>query len=322
MTTNLLDMLSQAITPELVGGLGKLFGESESALGSGISALLPGLIGAMANKASTSEGASALAALVDDPRIEADLTERLPTLVRSVQAPSLLSLGNDLLNGLFGGGRSAALGSALAGSTGIRAASASGLAAAITPMVFSLIKRLVGERALDPKGLAALLLGQRDFLRGKLDPGLLAALGLGTPTGLLDGLGATATRLGVAADAAGHAAGHVGAGHATGVAGTAGAAAATAQAGSGGFGRVLPWLVGAAVVLYLLSQLSNCGGTPTQTPILPSASSGAAPAATAGDAGAASSAQTGSSAATDPAGSTVTSGAAGAARAAGARARG
>ena len=265
MTTNLLDLLGQAVTPDLLGGLSKLLGESESALGSGVKALLPGLLGAMANKASTSEGASSLFSMVNDARIEPNLTERLPTLVRSVQSTGLLALGGQLLTGLLGAGRENALGSALANASGIRSASAGGLAAAVTPMVFSLIKRLVGERSLDSKGLAALLLGQRDFLGGKLDSGLLTAMGLGSPAGFLDGLGAAASRL---TGAAGQTAGAVG----------AGATAAVAQAGSGGLGRFLPWLIGAGVVLYVLSQLSNCGGTPSETKSLPPAASTSAPA--------------------------------------------
>ncbi len=273
MTTNLLDLLGQAVTPDLLGGLSKLLGESESALSSGVSALLPGLLGAMANKASTSEGASGLFAMVNDSRIEPNLAERLPTLVRSVQSTGLLALGGSLLSGLFGGGREQALGSALASTSGIRAASAGSLAAAVTPMVFSLIKRIVGERSLDPKGLATLLLGQRDFLRGKLDPGLLTAMGLGSPAGLLDGLGTAASRLtGVATGAAGA----VGAGAAA----AGGAATAAARTGASGIGRFLPWVIGAAVVLYLLSQLSNCSGTPTETRALPPAASTSTPATT------------------------------------------
>ena len=266
MTTNLLDMLGQAVTPDLVGGLGKLLGESESGIGSGISSLLPGLLALMANKASTAEGASGLFSMVNDARIETDLTERLGTLVRGVQSTNLLGLGSQLLSGLFSTDRESAFSSALANSAGIRAASASGLAAAVTPMVFGLVKRLIGERSLDPRGLAALLLGQGQFLRGKLDPGLLTAMGLGTPSGLLDGLGAAASRLTGAVAGAGQAAGH-----AAGAAGAAGAAAVggAAVAARGGFGRILPWLIGAAVVLYLLSQLSNCGGSRTEPGTLP-----------------------------------------------------
>ena len=73
----------------------------------------------------------------------------------------------------------------------------------------------------------------------------------------------------------GHAAGVAGAAGAAGAAATGGAAAA-AQASGGGFGRVLPWLAGSAIVLYLLSQLSNCGGT-VETPALPSASTPSTP---------------------------------------------
>ena len=250
MTTNLLDMLGQAVTPDLVGGLGKLLGESDTGIGSGIGSLLPGLLASMANKASTAEGASGLFSMVNDARIDTDLTERLGTLVRGVQSTNLLNLGSQLLSGLFSPDREANLSSALAGSAGIRAASASGLAAAVTPMVFSLLKRLVGERSLDPKGLATLLLGQGQFLRGKLDPGLLSAMGLGTPSGFLDGLGAAASRLTGAVAGAGQAAGH-----AVGAAGAAaaGGAATAARAAGGGFGRILPWLIGAAVVLYVLA---------------------------------------------------------------------
>lgn len=260
MTTNLLDLLNQAVTPDLLGALGKNLRESESALGTGIKALLPALLGGMAQKASTAEGASSLFGLVTADRIEADFPERLPTLVRSVQAGNLVNLGGELMTSLFGGGREGAVGSALAAPSGLRAASASTLAATTVPMVFGLIKRLVGERALDASGLATLLLGQRGFLAGKLDAGLLSALGLGSPAGLLDGLGSVAARLTGGAASAAHGAGAA-------AASTAGAAAAAAQGGSQG--RIFAWIIGAAVVLYLLSQLSNCGGTPSAPASLP-----------------------------------------------------
>ena len=81
--------------------------------------------------------------------------------------------------GLFGPDKATGAASALAGVTGMTGGSATNLLMLAVPIVFSVLKRFIGENRLDAGGLAALFAGQKDFLAGKLDPRLASALGLG-----------------------------------------------------------------------------------------------------------------------------------------------
>ena len=252
MATNLIDMLLGAVTPQLTSSLGKEIGGSDSLVSSALGSLLPTLIGGMAHKASSSDGASSVFSMLTGGNVDGNIASTIGGLLGAGQTSGLMDVGTKLLGGLFGGDRVGALGQALGESSGLSAASAKNLAVMVAPIAFGLLKKFITGNSLNAGGVAGLLRDQVPFLANKLDPRLTAALGLGTPASLLGGLGA---RVGAAAGAAGAA-----------VTGAAGAAVhgagAAATAGASGIGRWLPWLIGAAAIAFLVSQLGNCSGTP------------------------------------------------------------
>ena len=235
MATNLVELLSGAISPDMVQGLSKFVGEKESAVQNGLGALVPVLLGGMASKASTPSGASSLFSMLTGPNVDTGLAGNLGSLLASGQTSSILPQGSSLLSGLFGSEKASGLGSALAGVTGMNTASAGNLIALVLPFLFSILKKFIGERSLNPGGLASLLLGQREFLSGKLEPRLTTALGLGSPATLLSGLGNAAAP---AVSAAGS---------------TAAAAAETAGGQRWGL-----WIGGAVILALLAWMLSRC----------------------------------------------------------------
>jgi outer membrane protein OmpA-like peptidoglycan-associated protein len=243
MSVNLLEMLSQAASPGLVKSLAGHLGESDSAVGNGLSALLPALLGGLASKASSGAGASSVFSALTDPKIDSGLLGNLGSLLGSGQSSSITSVGTTLMSGLFGADKLSGLGSALAGIAGLRPGNAGGLVALAAPMVFGAIKKLIAERGLNAAGTAAMLVGQKSFLAHKLEPSLTAALGLGSPASLLSGL----------TPVTGAATGAV-----VGAVGSGGAAAAS------GIGRWLPWAVGMALGVGLLWTLF--GGSKVAAP--------------------------------------------------------
>ncbi len=255
MATNLLDLLSNAVSPDIVQGLSRSVGESDSAVRSGVSALLPALLGGLANKSSTPSGAGSVLSMLTGANVDSGLLGTMGNLLGSGQTGSLIQLGTSLLSGLFGSDKVAGLGSALATVSGMKSSSAGSLASLIVPLAFAALKRFIGDSRLDASGLASVLASQRDNLSGKLDPRLTSALGLGAPASLLAGLGAGVT------GAAGAAASTVRTGATTATHAGATAVTSTAAAASGGIGRWLPWIIGAAVLAFLLPQLKNCGST-------------------------------------------------------------
>lgn len=264
MATNLLDLLSNAVSPDIVQGLSRSVGESDSAVRSGVSALLPALLGGLASKSSTPTGASSVMSMLTSANVDTGLLGNMGNLLGGGQTGSLIQLGTSLLSGLFGSDKVSGLGSALATVSGMKASSAGSLASLIVPLAFAALKRFVGDSRLDAGGLSSVLGSQRDNLSGKLDPRLTSALGLGAPASLLAGLSAGG------AGAAGAAAPTVRTGAAAASTASATTMASTATAKSGGIGRWLPWIIGAAVLAFLLPQLKNCGGT-TDKVVAPSA---------------------------------------------------
>jgi outer membrane protein OmpA-like peptidoglycan-associated protein len=297
MSTNLLDLLSNAVSPDIIQGLSKAVGENDSAVRSGISALLPTLLGGLAHKASAPSGASSVLSMLTGSSVDSGLLGTMGSLLGGGQTGSLMQTGTSLLSGLFGSDKVAGLGSALASVAGMKASSAGGLASLVVPLAFSALKKFIGDKGIDAGGLASLLGGQRDHLAGKLDPRMTAAAGLGAPASLLAGLGGLLGAGGAAVTgAASHMAGAAtsaasstakagaamagaamdrGMGAAAGVSSAATGAAAKA---SGGIGRWLPWLIGAAILAFFLPNLSKCGTTPVQKTATPAATAPAAPA--------------------------------------------
>jgi outer membrane protein OmpA-like peptidoglycan-associated protein len=274
MAINLLDLLSNAVTPDIVQGLSRSVGESDSAVRSGVSSLLPMLLGGLANKSATPTGASSVLSMLTGSNVDSGLLGTMGNLLGSGQTGSLMQVGTTLLSGLFGSDKVAGLGSALATVSGVKASSAGSLASLIVPLAFAALKKLIGDQRMDAGGLASLLGGQRDHLAGKLDPRLTSALGLGAPATLLAGLGGMASSVtGAAAGAVAGAAGMAASATNTAKAGAAAvgstataaashvtsAASGATAAASGGIGRWLPWIIGAALLAWLLPQLTQCG---------------------------------------------------------------
>jgi len=145
MAVNLLDLVSRAITPDAVQGITRFLGESDTAVQSGIGTLVPALIGGMAAKASTPAGASALQSLINSSAVDPGLIGNLGSLLSSGQSSTLLQQGGNLLSGLFGADKTSGVTSALAGITGMKSASATNLLMLLVPMVFSVLKRFLGD---------------------------------------------------------------------------------------------------------------------------------------------------------------------------------
>ena len=293
MTTNLLDLIKQGLPSDFSDLAGKVVGESPGATQTALTAALPALVGAIAQKGSTTDGARSLLSLLDNPNVGMGGLANLSGLLGGGQdSASLTAAGSGLLGSLLGD-KAGALAGTLASVAGLRnSQSASSLLALLAPIVLGFIKKFVGEKGLGASGLASLLAGQGQFLQGTLDRRLTSALGFASPSSLLDSLGGkAAAAMGAAGAAMGSAGAAIGSAGATAAstaqrAGAAaasaaertGAAAADAARGASGWMRWLPWLIGAIIVLFLLSRLSTCSETADKSATAPPAK---APAATA-----------------------------------------
>lgn len=238
MSVNLLDMLTSSVGSPLVGQASKFLGESESGTRSAVGALLPALLGGMSQKAATPSGAADLFKLVTGPNIDTGLLGNLAgMLTGGSNTSSLLSLGSSLASSLFGGDKVGGLVSTLASLAGIKPSSATSLLGLATPLVFSFIKKYVTDNKLDSNGLATVLRDQRGHVeKAGLDSRLASLLGLG-PAAAAYREERPAQRV-----------------------------AAPPPVQKSGFGRWLPWIIGAIAALLLWQFLSKPTPAPTPTP--------------------------------------------------------
>jgi len=267
MAINLLEMMSSAIGPQLVGQAGRFLGASESTTQSAVDAALPALLGGLMQKGATASGAATLMSLLNTPGLDPGMVGNLGSFLGGGEKTNaLLKLGGSLLPGIFGD-RTGSLVNSIGSISGLSSSSASNFMALAVAMVLAFLKKHVTQNKLDGAALTNLLAGQGDSLKAKLDGRVASALGFASPMAFLSSLTGAAGR---AADAAGAAAGRAAdavgaaANRAAGAAGAYGTAAVSAGGaavaeGRSWFARWWPWLVIAAAALILLPQLFDRG---------------------------------------------------------------
>jgi len=263
MAINLLEMMSSAIGPQLVGQAGRFLGASESTTQSAVDAALPALLGGLMQKGSTASGAATLMSLLNTPGLDPGMVGSLGSFLGGGEKTNaLLKLGGSLLPGIFGD-RTGSLVNSIGAISGLSSSSASNFMALAVAMVLAFLKKHVTQNRLDGAALTNLLAGQADSLKGNLDGRIASALGFASPMAFLSSLTGAAGRAADAAGAAvGRAADTVGAAasRTAGAAGAYGSAAVSAGGaavaeGRSWFARWWPWLVIAAAALILLPQL-------------------------------------------------------------------
>ncbi len=262
MDVNLLSLAQDTLGGDFSKLAGQFLGESQGATQSALTSLLPAVLGGIAQKGATPQGASGLMSLINGANLDVASLGNIAGLFGGGGSGvnALLKAGtSSLVPGLFGD-KAGALVNALSSSSGIKTASATNLLAMIVPLLLTMLKKFMGEKGLNANSLASLLSSQGPNLQGALDSRMSSALGYASPAAFLGGLG------GQAADTAKRAGAAV-----------AGGAAAATTATKSGLMRWLPWLIGAAVLLFLWNLLSG-KSTPLPAPAPSAAVTAPAPA--------------------------------------------
>jgi outer membrane protein OmpA-like peptidoglycan-associated protein len=255
MNANLLSLAQEAMGGDFSKLAGQFLGESPGATQSAMGSLLPAVLGSVAHKGATTEGASSLLSLINGSNLDVSSLGNIAGLFGGggTGISSLMKLGTSTLVPALFGDKSGGLVNALSSASGIKSSSATSLLSMVVPVVLMFLKKFIGEKSLNASSLSSLLSSQGPHLQSSLDSRITNALGFASPTAYLSGLG------GQAADAAKRAGAAVA--HGAGAAAST-AAAATAKTSSG-FMRWLPWIIGAIVLLFLWNMFS---GKPAPTP--------------------------------------------------------
>lgn len=223
---NLLNLANNAFSGDVVNRIAGALGENGTSIQSALGGVIPAVIGGLASKASTAQGAGDLVNLIKNNGLE---TGELANAASAVSAGDgitrMLNMGGPLLNSVLGTKAGGVI-DWVTSLAGIKKSSATSLLSLATPVIMSLIGRhLSSSGGFNASSLMDLLGGQKQYLAN-------------APAGLAGLLGFDA---GAAPRAAAYASERV-----------APAAAAAATAGSGWWKWLLPLLILAALLGYFL----------------------------------------------------------------------
>lgn len=165
MSFNLIDAAKGLFTSELIGKASSFLGESETGVSKAVSGIVPTVLSSLVSKASSHEGAGAVANMV---------TEQGDGLLSNLggffgnDGGGLLNKGASLLSGLFGN-KADGITSLISNFAGIKSSSSSSLLSMALPALLGLIGKNSSGGA---SGIASLLSSQKDNIAAAVPSGL------------------------------------------------------------------------------------------------------------------------------------------------------
>src|SRR6516164_2790718 len=200
MATNLVSLVMQFLTPDVIGRIAGALGLDRNFLQSGISAAVPALLAGLSSAAERPGGA---AKLVDAVKQQSGVLDNFAKTIGSGGQSSLVDTGTRLLTSLLGGPDQSALAGAVAKFSGLSQNASGSLLGMLVPIVMGTIGKHIGARNLDANSLAGLFSAQKDQMAQALPSGFGNLLrGTGLVNSLGDAAGKAAATAGEATIAA------------------------------------------------------------------------------------------------------------------------
>ena len=186
MAINLVSLVSQFLTPQLVGGLARALGINEAVAQKLVAAAVPAILASLGTAAAAPGGAQKVsdAVSMSDPDILTKLSGAI-----SGGNTRFLNEGGTLLSGLLGGGGLSSLTGALSQFSGAPQPATQALLGTITHATVGTIGQQDPSNWSDPSAILSMLNSQKSAISAALPPELSKMLGA---SGLLAGLGAAA----------------------------------------------------------------------------------------------------------------------------------
>ncbi len=187
MAINLVSLISQVLTPQLVGSLARAVGVNEAVAQKLVAAAIPTILAALATTAAAPGGAQKLADTVSNS--DPDLLSKLTGAIGGGNAGAL-GEGANMLSGLLGGSGLSSIVGALSQFAGAPQGAAQSVVGAVAQTAVGTIGQQDPSNWSDAPSIAAMLASQKSAISAALPPELSKALGA---TGLLAGLGGLGT---------------------------------------------------------------------------------------------------------------------------------
>jgi hypothetical protein len=186
MAANLVSLVMQFLTPDMIGRIAAALGLERSTAQTAIGAAVPALLAGFTGAAAKSGGAQQLANAVKQ---QSGVLDRFANTISGTGQAALADTGSKLLSSLLGDQNQSALAGAVAKFSGLGQGASNSLLGMLAPVAMATIGKQFGTRGPDASGLASLLFAQKDNIADALPSGFAKLLG---GTGLPDGLGGVA----------------------------------------------------------------------------------------------------------------------------------
>ncbi|MGH6797786.1 MAG: DUF937 domain-containing protein [Roseiarcus sp.] len=239
MAINLVGLVSQVLTPQMVSSLARAIGVNEAVAQKVVAAAVPAILAALGTAAAAPGGAQKVSDAISNS--DPDILTKVGQAASGGNA-RFLNDGANLLSGLLGGGGLAGLAGALSQYSGAPHPATQTLLGAVTHAAVGAIGQQDPSNWSDPSAILSLLNSQKSAISAALPPEVSKALGA---SGLLASLGG-------AAAAATHTATSTVSSAATAASSTASSAARSAQAASSSSGFPM-WAIILIVIVVLVA---------------------------------------------------------------------
>jgi len=186
MAVNLVSLIMQFLTPDMIGRIASALGLDRTNTQTAIGAAIPGLLAGLSGVAAQPGGAQKL---VDTVGQQTGALGSFANMIGASGQSSLIEKGSQILSSLLGGRDQTALAGAVSKYAGLGQNASGSLLGMLAPIVMGTIGQQQGTRSLDAGGIASLLSSQKDNIAAALPAGFANLLG---GSGLLDSLGGAA----------------------------------------------------------------------------------------------------------------------------------
>jgi hypothetical protein len=197
MAANLVSVVMQFLTPDMIAKIASALGLDRSVAQKAIGGAVPTLLAGLADVASTPNGARQLSNTAQQQTGPLDI---LKSLIGGSGQNTLAETGSSMLSGLFGGGALDAMAQSIGKFAGVDGGSSKSLLGVLGPVVLGALGQQQRSAGLDASGLASLLGSQKDQIAAAIPSGLADQL---SAAGLIDRAAGTLRSGTAAASAAG-----------------------------------------------------------------------------------------------------------------------
>ena len=197
MATNLVSVVMQFLTPDMIAKIASVLGLDRNVTQKAIAGAIPALLASFADVASSPNGARQLTSTLTQ---QSGSLESLKNLIGGSGQNSLAETGSSMLSGLFGGGTLDTMAQTIGKFAGIGEGTSKSMLGMLGPVVLGALGQQQRSTGLDANGLASLLTSQKDQIAAAIPSGLADQL---SAAGLIDGATGSLRSGAAAASAAG-----------------------------------------------------------------------------------------------------------------------